>query len=288
MNKLNLSQTDATITQIVDDLVTASSTDGLSANQGLVLKGLIDSINTILTSDDVALDELQELVDFIKINKTTLDTLGISNIAGLQAALDGKAGKTSNNTMSGVNTFTVNNKFEQGVNSKIGASGALSGYFSVNAPAADRVQFSTAGTGAKSYAVLSSLLTAYRDFTLPNKNGTIALLDDLLTKEEELVGTATENAATTGTVNLDLATFSDSYRVLTGNTTFTVTNTPAVDKAFVKTLTIKSTTAETLTLPVSWIVVGEYVADGTENYFSIKFSNHTTAGAKVICIITQA
>ena len=62
----------------------------LSANQGKVLKDLIDAINTLLTSDNVNLDSLQEVVDYIEANKDTLDNLAISNIAGLQAALDSK------------------------------------------------------------------------------------------------------------------------------------------------------------------------------------------------------
>ena len=75
----------------VVDNVTSTTTDvPLSANQGKVLKGLIDSINTLLTSDNTDLDSLQEVVDFIEANKDTLDNLGISNIAGLQAALDAK------------------------------------------------------------------------------------------------------------------------------------------------------------------------------------------------------
>jgi hypothetical protein len=62
----------------------------LSANQGKTLKGLIDTINILLTSDDTTLDHLQEIVNFIKINKSTLDTLSISGIAGLQNTLDAK------------------------------------------------------------------------------------------------------------------------------------------------------------------------------------------------------
>ncbi|MCP5016946.1 MAG: hypothetical protein GY938_17010, partial [Ketobacter sp.] len=50
----------------------------------------ITAINTLLASDDTTLDELQEIVDFIKTNKTTLDALGISSISGLQTALDDK------------------------------------------------------------------------------------------------------------------------------------------------------------------------------------------------------
>nr|DAW53050.1 MAG TPA: hypothetical protein [Caudoviricetes sp.] len=55
------------------------------------LKELIDNIMRILQSPDTELDELREIVAYIKQNKRTLDTLGISNIAGLQDALRGKA-----------------------------------------------------------------------------------------------------------------------------------------------------------------------------------------------------
>lgn len=55
------------------------------------LKELIDNIMNILQSPDTELDELREIVSFIKQNKRTLDTLGIGNIAGLQDALNGKA-----------------------------------------------------------------------------------------------------------------------------------------------------------------------------------------------------
>ncbi|MCT7633929.1 hypothetical protein N5U36_00585 [Aliarcobacter butzleri] len=79
----------------VQDLLNSTATDKpLSANQGRVLKGFIDNINTVLNSDDTTLDELQEIVNFIKQNKSTLDGLGISNIAGLQSALNAKADKT--------------------------------------------------------------------------------------------------------------------------------------------------------------------------------------------------
>lgn len=55
------------------------------------LKDLIDNIMRILQSPDTELDELREIVAYIKQNKRTLDTLGIGNIAGLQDALNGKA-----------------------------------------------------------------------------------------------------------------------------------------------------------------------------------------------------
>lgn len=74
--------------EVVNDLTTGGITKPLSAQQGVVLKGLIDAINALLTSDDVSLDELQEIVDYIKQNRADLDALSISSIIGLQAALD--------------------------------------------------------------------------------------------------------------------------------------------------------------------------------------------------------
>lgn len=54
------------------------------------LTNSINIINGLLLSDDTTLDELQEVVDFIKANRADLDALTISNIAGLQDALDAK------------------------------------------------------------------------------------------------------------------------------------------------------------------------------------------------------
>ena len=78
------------IANVIDNLTSIDMSKALSANQGKVLKDYIDNINTLLTSNDTSLDELQEIINFIKQNKSILDTLGISNIAGLQSALDSK------------------------------------------------------------------------------------------------------------------------------------------------------------------------------------------------------
>ena len=82
------------VSDVQDVLNSVDTNKPLSANQGRILKGFIDNINTVLNSDDTTLDELQEIVNFIKQNKSILDTLGISNIAGLQSALNAKADKT--------------------------------------------------------------------------------------------------------------------------------------------------------------------------------------------------
>jgi hypothetical protein len=88
------------IADIVNNLTSTSTTQPLSAAQGKALKDLIDNINAVLQSDDATLDELQEIVDFIKLNRSDLDTLGISSIAGLQNALDGKVDKISGKGLS--------------------------------------------------------------------------------------------------------------------------------------------------------------------------------------------
>ena len=71
----------------ISQLLPKGSYTGTAQN----LKELIDNIMRILQSPDTELDELREIVAYIKQNKRTLDTLGISNIAGLQDALRGKA-----------------------------------------------------------------------------------------------------------------------------------------------------------------------------------------------------
>lgn len=89
---------------IVDNLNT-EEINPLSAKQGKVLKGLIDNINRILVSDDTDLDQLQEIVNYIKQNKKILSQLGISNIAGLVEALEGKANKVHTHTKSQISDF---------------------------------------------------------------------------------------------------------------------------------------------------------------------------------------
>jgi hypothetical protein len=79
VNDHTLSKVD--ISSIVDDLTTVTSDVPLSANQGKVLKDLIDGINAILQSDDGTLDELQEVVNYIKANRSTLEALTLDNIA---------------------------------------------------------------------------------------------------------------------------------------------------------------------------------------------------------------
>lgn len=70
----------------ISQLLPKGSYTGTAQN----LKELIDNIMRILQSPDTELDELREIVAYIKQNKRILDTLGIDNIAGLRDALRGK------------------------------------------------------------------------------------------------------------------------------------------------------------------------------------------------------
>ncbi len=105
--------------------------------------------------------------------------------------------------------------------------------------------------------------------------------------EQDIVGTAIYDATLTGTENLDLSTFTALYGILTGNTTITVTNTPASGESFVRSLKIVSTATESLTLPVGWNVTGTYSADTTVNDIQIEFSNFPTVGLIVKAYINQ-
>jgi len=91
---------------VVNNVTSTAIDVPLSAAQGKVLKDLIDAINTLLTSDNTDLDSLQEIVDYIETNRTDLDSLGISNITGLQAALDLKQNTEAGKGLS-ANDFTT-------------------------------------------------------------------------------------------------------------------------------------------------------------------------------------
>lgn len=94
-----------TVENLIKDNLTSTETNkALSANQGRILKTFIDNINILLSSNDINLDTLQEIVNFIKINKETLNSLTIGSIAGLETALSGKQSLL----ISGTNIKTVN------------------------------------------------------------------------------------------------------------------------------------------------------------------------------------
>lgn len=75
----------------------------LDASTGIAtVRGEIAALKNLMSVDNENLNSLQEIVDFIEQNRTDLENLGIANIAGLQAALDGKlsiTGKAVDSTL---------------------------------------------------------------------------------------------------------------------------------------------------------------------------------------------
>ena len=65
----------------------------------------VTNILNLLNSDDVTLDELQEVVDFIKANREDLQNLSIENVAGLADALTVKVDVVAGKGLS-TNDFT--------------------------------------------------------------------------------------------------------------------------------------------------------------------------------------
>ncbi|EAL4082945.1 hypothetical protein DFW61_11485, partial [Campylobacter coli] len=75
---------------IQDNLESDSTQDALSANQGKVIKGLIDEIKQVINITDDDFRNLQDIINYIEENREKFDDLTIANIKGLQAALDSK------------------------------------------------------------------------------------------------------------------------------------------------------------------------------------------------------
>ena len=79
---------------IVNNLTTGGTTSLLSAEQGVVLQTQITAINTILSSDNVNLDTVQELVDAIETVQMSLSTILVNDLTtgGTAKALTAEMG----------------------------------------------------------------------------------------------------------------------------------------------------------------------------------------------------
>jgi hypothetical protein len=82
---------------IVNDLVSGGSTSLLSAEQGKILQNQINVINSLLASDDINLDTLQEIVNAIK-DIQGLSTIIVNDLTagGTDKALSAEMGKNLN------------------------------------------------------------------------------------------------------------------------------------------------------------------------------------------------
>ena len=78
---------------VVNNLTSTATNLPLSAAAGKLLQESINNINTLLTVDSAdvdVLDNLRDIVNFVQTNRATLNALTISNISGLQDALNNK------------------------------------------------------------------------------------------------------------------------------------------------------------------------------------------------------
>ena len=80
---------------IVNNLTDGGTTSILSAEQGKILQTQIDGINLLLTSNDVNLDTVQEIVDAIKTVETSLSSILVNDLTtgGATKALTAEMGK---------------------------------------------------------------------------------------------------------------------------------------------------------------------------------------------------
>lgn len=93
---------------IVNDLITGGTDAVLSAEQGKALQVQIDAINTLLSSNDVNLDTVQEIVDAINAVQNSFDTILVNDLStgGTTKALTAEMGKFLNDNKLDKDTFT--------------------------------------------------------------------------------------------------------------------------------------------------------------------------------------
>jgi len=85
---------------VVDNTTSIGVNDKpLSANQGYLLAQAIASIQALLQSDDTTLDELQEVVDYIKNNKDLIDSI-TTNKVSVSDIIDNLTSEVANKPLS--------------------------------------------------------------------------------------------------------------------------------------------------------------------------------------------
>jgi hypothetical protein len=213
---------------IVNDLVTGGATSLASAETVKTLKNQINAINTLLTSDNVNLDTVQEIVDAIETVQTSLSTILVNDLStgGITKALTAEQGKVLKALLDALTT-TVGNKvntssitqdietnktstsfiasvkqlydwavakFVQIANIKTVNGNSLIGTGNVVTPDMDTTtaqpvsgvktflagMFGLRNTANTFTSFFASAVTASRTWTLPDKNGTVAMTSDIV------------------------------------------------------------------------------------------------------------
>ncbi len=105
----NFAKISNTYLNIVNDLITGGSDSLLSAEQGKILKEKIDGINSVLSSDNVNLDTVQEVVDAIETIQASLNTILVNDLTtgGTTKALSAEMGKTLKSLIDNLSTPAI-------------------------------------------------------------------------------------------------------------------------------------------------------------------------------------
>jgi hypothetical protein len=121
----------------------------------------------------------------------------------------------------------------------------------------------------------SSITTATtRTITVPDR-------DFEAGKEDDTWGTVTEDETLTGLELISLKDQAQLVGTLSGNTTITFEDTPAVGETYARTLLLKSDATETLGFNNATKEYGTYSADTEWNLISVIASNTTTNGLQI-------
>ena len=249
---------------VIDTLLSTGADVPLSANQGKILKGYIDAINTLLQSSNVDLDELQEIVDFIVINKSTLDALSIPSIAGLSDALDAKVDVITGKQLSAEDFTTI-------LKNKLDAI-AESAEVNVNANWAETITTSDAFIQNKPTDVTDLSLHGVTELNDINSTGSgyIITNDERTRLEDELVE-KTQTITVSGTAS-EVSVAPNIPQALSSNLSFTIGLPDDVN------VTSDLSVGVDLTVSGSTIVTGDVTGDDliAQNLIKINTAQSTT------------
>jgi hypothetical protein len=127
------------------------------------------------------------------------------------------------------------------------------------------------------------------DITIEWQGQVVEVTATLVIGGGEVVNNTFENLTATGAIDIDVSLYDSIKLHLTGNTTITFINTPAIGKT--KAINMVVTTengTETLGLSsaTNYYYAGEFYA-AIRNKFAIDFSSYTTTGLEVDVFINE-
>lgn len=173
----------------VDGNVVADNLSAVNLN-GANINTIISDVNNLkilVQSDDTTLDTLQEVVDYIQLNRSTLQALGISGISGLQTALDNLQIAINTEASTRYNETSANLvKINQETTARTNADTALSQSLTnaianlttlINAVEANLT--TEAGTRSSADATLGQGIDEANEARLENDNAIIARVEPL-------------------------------------------------------------------------------------------------------------